>query len=560
MFSRLDWTGNEAWDLLFLGNGDALLCESYVLLYLHNGVMTEVPGASQVYPRVLLRSAFNPDLVYVGTETGMALLERMGDNWIYVYHNTEMDNWQATTLVELAEGRILVGTERGGIRALDFEKYGEWQLVANRHLVTDQNGEGILSDSAVLRTQDGNILASMGDALYSYADGNLQSGALGALAAARTDTRTLYFSEDQSGQKWAFSWNRLYRESGAGSWEQVDFSGLGAGVLNELVFDQSGDPVFVFDTGLGFYNAHLPAGEHQPALRISSVRVTNALEQVKPLSLAPGTRPSMAQTDWINIRFSLPDFRNPERVQYNTRLKPIEQGDNRWDESSQVSFFALEPGDYEFELTARDSQGRVSDTLHYAFSVAPWWYQTAAMKVLWVIIALTGFSSLMWYGAWLRSRRLLVANANLEMQVRQRTLELEHANRQLGNLANLDGLTGIPNRRKLQSYLEDVWTRCADHERELTLILFDVDHFKNYNDKYGHQTGDEALRNLVQVVARCLRRSEDMVARYGGEEFIVVLPGAGLVVGMAVAEEIRLAVEASDAGVTLSAGVACGRP
>ena len=95
--------------------------------------------------------------------------------------------------------------------------------------------------------------------------------------------------------------------------------------------------------------------------------------------------------------------------------------------------------------------------------------------------------------------------------------------RMLEEMAERDGLTGIYNRRRLESHMQAVWEQGTRDVRPLALLMIDVDSFKPYNDRYGHQAGDEALKQVANVLAGAARRPLDMAARYGGEEFVVVL-------------------------------------
>ncbi|WP_052049819.1 diguanylate cyclase domain-containing protein [Leptolyngbya sp. KIOST-1] len=101
---------------------------------------------------------------------------------------------------------------------------------------------------------------------------------------------------------------------------------------------------------------------------------------------------------------------------------------------------------------------------------------------------------------------------------------LKSANEKLERLATLDGLTQIPNRRRFDEYLEQEWQRLVREQQPLSLIMFDVDYFKPYNDCLGHQEGDEALIAIAAAATRAVKRAADLLARYGGEEFAVVLP------------------------------------
>ena len=142
----------------------------------------------------------------------------------------------------------------------------------------------------------------------------------------------------------------------------------------------------------------------------------------------------------------------------------------------------------------------------------------------------------------------------------------KEAQLELLRLASRDSLTGLANRRTLDEVMKDEWSRALRDRHPLALIMADVDHFKLYNDSFGHQQGDECLQAVARVLAAEARRPADLVARYGGEEFCVVLPNVDLEGARVVAERIRAGVESLGvpranpgigAVVTLSLGVAC---
>ncbi len=114
----------------------------------------------------------------------------------------------------------------------------------------------------------------------------------------------------------------------------------------------------------------------------------------------------------------------------------------------------------------------------------------------------------------------------------------------LGRMARIDGLTEIPNRREFDRMLEIEWLRAIRSEEPLSLLMMDVDNFKSYNDGYGHDAGDECLRQVALAIQNSTRRGADFVARYGGEEFVCILPDTDREGAIALADTIRGNVQA----------------
>jgi diguanylate cyclase (GGDEF)-like protein len=158
-----------------------------------------------------------------------------------------------------------------------------------------------------------------------------------------------------------------------------------------------------------------------------------------------------------------------------------------------------------------------------------------------------------------------VAAQQIEKRSRRAFLE----SRLVAELAQHDVLTWTKNRRVFDEYLPRLWRQAAEDRRALAILLIDVDHFKPYNDRYGHQAGDAALRKVAQAIQSCVRRPLDLVARYGGEEFAAILYDTDGGRAARTAEAIRKAVEAlaiehrgshASPALTISVGVAVIEP
>lgn len=159
------------------------------------------------------------------------------------------------------------------------------------------------------------------------------------------------------------------------------------------------------------------------------------------------------------------------------------------------------------------------------------------------------------------------ANARLEQRVQERTEALEDANRQLLEFSTTDALTGLRNR----GYFEEVFqTYCVEafrYRQSLSVMVLDIDHFKAFNDQYGHLVGDDCLKMVAEAIATVVTRPQDMLARYGGEEFVVILPDTYTEGARSVAERIRervaqtpFQVSEDTINVTVSIGVSSHVP
>ncbi len=166
------------------------------------------------------------------------------------------------------------------------------------------------------------------------------------------------------------------------------------------------------------------------------------------------------------------------------------------------------------------------------------------------------------------ARQLQEAFGSLEQRVEERTAELVHLNRELQRISRIDSLTQVANRRYFDLYFDQEWEKACLSHQVITLILCDVDHFKKYNDTYGHQAGDHCLQVVAQLLRETVEYPQSLVARYGGEEFAIILPGVFQEEAIALAEllcqtlaNLNLVHAASDKGiVSFSLGIATQVP
>ncbi|OQY33012.1 MAG: hypothetical protein B6241_09235 [Spirochaetaceae bacterium 4572_59] len=221
--------------------------------------------------------------------------------------------------------------------------------------------------------------------------------------------------------------------------------------------------------------------------------------------------------NYLSFEFIALDFTSPERNLYRYKMEGL---DREWVSSGNRNFASysnLKPGAYTFKVMGSNNDG-FWNTENLSFSIKilppPW-------KQKWFILLYIALGVLLF---------ILVSNlqANLLLKRKLKTAEsskmkLEVLNNRLEELAWKDSLTGLGNRRFFDLSINNMWHLAVREKKHLSLLMIDVDFFKAYNDFYGHQMGDEALRKTAEIIRSILRRDTDAVCRYGGEEFTVLL-------------------------------------
>jgi diguanylate cyclase (GGDEF)-like protein len=274
------------------------------------------------------------------------------------------------------------------------------------------------------------------------------------------------------------------------------------------------------------------------------------LHSATSLTLPAGTRE-------IGFAYALMAGQRERESRYRSLLVGFDPEPTSWTEEHSRSFTGLPPGEYRLQVEARDYAGTPSSAELLAVEILPYWWQHPLVQAL---LALAGLlllvGSVLVYNRGLRARQRL-----LKREVAARTAELDTANQRLTELSYQDPLTGVANRRRLMEALDAAIERARERQLPLGLIVIDVDHFKEYNDRHGHLAGDAALRAVAQAL-QTATRPQDLVARYGGEEFACLMVDADREATLRVAERMRALVEAlpprtlgnDEHSVTLSAG------
>jgi diguanylate cyclase (GGDEF)-like protein len=282
----------------------------------------------------------------------------------------------------------------------------------------------------------------------------------------------------------------------------------------------------------------------------------------------------------LEFHYTAPSFTAPDAVAFRYKLEGLE---TTWTEAGarRAAFYTdLRPGSYRFLVTARLAGGEWNGLpAALTVEVAPRFTETVSFYLLLGGAIALGGASLqrLWHRARIsqmkgRERELasLVDRRTNELRQAKEALEehareLEVLNAQLERQSRQDGLTGVRNRAGFDASLEEEWRRAIRDQAPLSLVILDIDYFKQFNDRYGHPAGDECLKRVASFLGQAVQRPADIVARYGGEEFAVVLPGTHADGAAGLAERLRAGVESlgvpnegapGDGGLTISLGVA----
>jgi diguanylate cyclase (GGDEF)-like protein len=253
--------------------------------------------------------------------------------------------------------------------------------------------------------------------------------------------------------------------------------------------------------------------------KISEVRIFERKVPATPLGRMPKALELDHLQNFLSFSFSMPEISALDAPRFVYKLEGV---DTAWTDAgtqSSVSYAHLQPGRYVFHL--KDGfDGPVTESMSITIH-PPWWLTGWAKASYALTLVLTFLISSQLFA------RLQTARIRKDM---------------LENLVMQDPLTGVPNRRKFQEVLVAEKSRCKRSNHQISVLMIDIDYFKGFNDRFGHQAGDMALRSVAETLNATLKRPEDFVGRYGGEEFVVVLPSTNRSGAERVAQKIQHAL------------------
>ncbi|MCP4215707.1 MAG: diguanylate cyclase, partial [bacterium] len=271
--------------------------------------------------------------------------------------------------------------------------------------------------------------------------------------------------------------------------------------------------------------AHLSRRRKSPPLVLEEILINGDLfrgpesEEDASAVFPPGVKK-------FEFHYTALSFINPEKIVFKYRLEGYDEDWVAVGNRRAAYYTNLNPGNYTFRVTASiDGKTWNTQPEAFRFHLEPYFFQTSWFLILCLVAALIpGTIFYRW-----RISKFEKRKRELEELVDERTRLLKIANRKLSEtnselkrIASMDGLTGIHNYRWFSEYLDLEWRRAYRAQKTITVILIDLDCFRQYNENYGHDTGDETLKKIARKLKSLCRRPGDVVARYGGEEFIAV--------------------------------------
>ncbi len=457
--------------------------------------------------------------LWVGTNNGANRMEADG-SFVHYYH--DVNNHASIPGNSLKSffldsyGMLWMTLAGGGLARYDIDADG---------FVTYGRREGLPTNSAVALLEDrhGNIWVST------------------QVGLAVLDRRTWQFR--------TFTVQNDLRDSEFSSGHCRSSSG-------ELFFGGA-NALYCFDPDKIRYNMEIPP------VRITGFKVFNEERRLNRAVYLMDTIHVSYRENYIGFSFTALNYRDPGKNEYAYKLEGF---DHDWISCGNRQFAGytnLPGGRYTFRVRGANNDGLWNfsgASVILIVSSPPWlrsWaitlYIAAGIGLIFFIVALKG-------------------RADLARKVRELTVfkqQLESANCELEFLSQSDGLTGIPNRRRLNEEYEHMYSYSLRERKHISILMLDIDYFKAYNDAYGHQAGDDCLCTIAKVISSSPERSLDFTARYGGEEFIVLLPDTDIEGAFRVAWRIHRNVESlrichckSSAApfITVSIGIACMVP
>lgn len=331
---------------------------------------------------------------------------------------------------------------------------------------------------------------------------------------------------DHEGNVWAggeFGLTEFLRDGHTMRFTRAD--GLIWNDLSERGFYAEEDGTLLFGTSGGLARYNPVSADERVELPPRVVITSAVLGSTDRLRERNPEAPRSDNT--FRVEFAALTYRDPENVRCSYRLAGAENDANET-AGREARYPALPPGNYTFSVSCRSARGTLSFPAEFSFTVIPAWWQRWYSRAGFVFLGIFGFYLLVNY----RTRKLQSERLRLEQAVAERSEALAQANKELAEMSLTDPLTSARNRRFFQATIASDVSQAVRaystpdpartrRNRDIVFYLIDADHFKEINDRFGHDAGDQMLVDLTTRISSAIRYS-DVLVRWGGEEFLVV--------------------------------------
>ena len=547
-----DWTKLEAYDLEPTSAG-LLLGEREGLLVLDRDATTPRRLARTDAVFTVNLSVHDVGYAWATAQNEILWLAVRNGRW-QVLARWPLESLRPSVVYETASGEFWIGDRRaGGLQRWRFD-VASGELGERRSFGAES---GLVLDAergSTLFKLDGQVYAVSGEQGFKLEGERFIPSDLGPFKGIARPMELVVIDTPLGSYAWTTRelWRRAAPDA---AWSPLHLDSRLARGFSQVLGDADGKLRVITWNGLLQFDPSI-AETTPPALQAALERVElrheNAALEVLPLR--PERAPTLPPQSGLQFRFGLTSMEPNTEFRY--RMHGYTETWTEWRTDRELNYRSLGPGIYELELQARTRSGRIAETLRYPFRVQPRWHETPwawAAAAMAALLLIAGIAQLI---VSVRYRQYVAINRRLERKISERTEELENANRKLSELATEDSLTGVANRRALEQALAREWQRCGEQQQPLAVVMVDVDHFKQFNDRHGHLEGDQQLRRVAQELKREVHPVRELLARFGGEEFALVLPGLNLEEAMARAERLRQRFLHPGSRLTVSLGVA----
>ena len=435
--------------------------------------------------------------VWVGTNNGLNILEPGSDRFRthqrLAGDKTQLASNTIRTILEDDQGQIWVGTVGGGIA-----RYNETTDTFSTYIEEDGLSSNVVTGMLV------------GD------DGRLWIGTHSGISVFDPETEDFLI---------------LTPDDGIGGWE------FNSGHYK----DDNGDLYFGGVHGITVISGMKDQGPSViPPVYITGIDLFQNPYQPERMFFNDETLYFGPQETFLSFRFAALDYDAPDKVRFSHFLEGFDQEWIHAGTRDYATYSNLPPGEYRLLVKAETVRGAVTEPAMVSFVIATPWYRSSLAYVGYGVLIIALFVILLQ----IRESRL-VGRRNETLAAMN--LKLEEANRQLEHLSTRDPLTGLYNRRYFNTMMEEHLQLAKRSQVPFSLLMFDIDHFKEINDRFGHVIGDKVLVTVGQAAMGVLPRTTDFIARFGGDEYVVVLYDTGQEGALQVAQSIKEAIENSHA-------------